>query len=184
MSINVFTKEDCLTSFWSGGKTTQLFIYPEATSLKEKNFDFRISTASIEVEESVFSPNPGFERKLMVLEGELLLQHENNYSKVLKTFEQDHFLGDWNTVSKGKVLDFNVIYKPEFKIELNYVPLNTEGVVQFEKIYDLFIYVFKGQLIIENKSVLKGDLVEIKDENHIAIRAIEECDLVIVKVNK
>ena len=184
MSIKVFTKEDSETSLWTGGKTTQLFIYPEEATLVEKNFGYRISTASVELEESVFSPNPGFERKLMILEGELLLKHENNYSVVLKSFEQDHFSGDWNTSSKGKVLDFNVIYKPEFKVDLNYSSLNKGRIVPFKSVCNLFIYVFSGQMNIEHKSVLKGGFVVIKNENYIEISAIEECDLVIVKVNK
>ncbi len=41
-------------STWSGGTTTELFIYPEVAEYSERNFDFRISTATVEVEESNF----------------------------------------------------------------------------------------------------------------------------------
>ena len=45
----------------------------------------------------------------MILEGELELEHIGHYSKTLKKSETDIFSGDWETRSKGKVTDFNLM---------------------------------------------------------------------------
>jgi len=57
------------TTLWSGGTTTQLCIYPYAATYTGRDFIFRISTATIESEESVFTKLPGYTRILMLLEG-------------------------------------------------------------------------------------------------------------------
>ncbi|MBO4847781.1 MAG: HutD family protein [Clostridia bacterium] len=55
------------TTRWSGGTTTELYIWPKGASYKERRFDFRISTAYCELEESVFTPLPGVKRFLTPL---------------------------------------------------------------------------------------------------------------------
>jgi environmental stress-induced protein Ves len=40
------------TAKWSGGETTELFISPEGSSYKKRDFDFRLSTATVEVNQS------------------------------------------------------------------------------------------------------------------------------------
>ncbi|MDU2240856.1 MAG: HutD family protein, partial [Paenibacillus sp.] len=52
----------------------------------------------------------GFNRILMVLEGELALEHEGHHMSELKPFQQDHFKGEWRTTSKGLAVDFNLIF--------------------------------------------------------------------------
>ena len=49
MNITILSKSDYITSNWSGGSTTQLFISPATASYAERNFDFRISSAKVEV---------------------------------------------------------------------------------------------------------------------------------------
>lgn len=55
------------TSQWSGGVTTELFIRPEGASYAERRFDFRISTALVELERSEFTHLPGVKRFLTPL---------------------------------------------------------------------------------------------------------------------
>src|SRR3989338_2528629 len=103
MNITLVTEQDYITSQWSGGSTTQLYISPANASYAECNFDFRISSAKIEVPESTFTVLPNVNRKLMVLEGEITLNHENpvntgpggQYKKTLQKYEVDTFNGDW-----------------------------------------------------------------------------------------
>ena len=109
MIVKKISEKEKVVSIWSGGITSQLYIAPENSVFAERNFDFRISSAVIEVEESDFTPMPGFSRILMVLDGELEISHEGHYSKLLKQFEVDEFSGDWKTSSKGMVVDFNLI---------------------------------------------------------------------------
>jgi len=97
------------SSNWSGGTTTQIAIYPPHAVYSQRNFAWRLSSACIDLEQSVFTCLPGFWRLIMVLEGEMRLEHAGHHTKHLKPFEQDSFSGDWTTTSFGKVRDFNLM---------------------------------------------------------------------------
>ncbi|MGG1660025.1 HutD/Ves family protein [Brevibacillus sp. NRS-1366] len=107
--ITISRKDEQVTNRWSGGSTTQLAIYPDDADYNQRNFTWRLSSALVEVEESAFTPLPGFWRLLMILEGELFIEHEGHHSASLQPFEQDAFSGGWTTRSKGKVRDFNLM---------------------------------------------------------------------------
>ncbi|MFR6276263.1 MAG: HutD family protein [Blautia sp.] len=53
-SITVRNAEQYQTSVWSGGTTTQLFIYPEDGDYKEGTFQARISSATVELQKIQF----------------------------------------------------------------------------------------------------------------------------------
>ncbi|RNB91352.1 hypothetical protein EDM56_04735 [Brevibacillus fluminis] len=108
-SITICRKQDQPTTQWSGGLTTQLAIFPKDADYSRRDFLWRLSTAKVEAEESVFTHLPGFWRHLMVLEGELLIEHEGHHRIALQPFQQDSFNGGWTTRSKGKVRDFNLM---------------------------------------------------------------------------
>lgn len=152
-------------SHWTGGKTTELFIFPEQSQFVNRDFDFRISTASIEAETSSFTLMKGYLRKLLVLEGSLLLHHEGQHSNSLSAFEQDEFSGDWNTTSNGKAVDFNVIYKPNLNPEIRVVFLKEGDEFCLE---NGFIFILEGELsraglIFEtNSSLFTSDLLNFK----------------------
>jgi len=107
--IEIIRKESLTTARWSGGTTTQLYISPKSAVYAERNFSWRISSAVVEIAESDFTPLPGFRRIIMILEGELYLKHQNQHEVLLKVYQQDTFLGDWLTKSKGLVTDFNLM---------------------------------------------------------------------------
>jgi uncharacterized protein len=111
MNLKILKKSGFTTTKWSGGYATQLYVYPEDGSYAERNFLFRLSSATVTDEKSTFTKLDGVSRKLMVLAGEMKLEHLGRYSKVLREFEQDSFMGDWDTVSYGKVIDFNLMTK-------------------------------------------------------------------------
>lgn len=111
MIIKIFNEEAYTQTAWSGGVTTELYIYPENSSYQQRDFLFRLSTATVELEESLFTKLEGIKRKLMVLEGEVTLIHKDHHQKALRAFEQDLFMGDWETSSHGKVKDFNLMMK-------------------------------------------------------------------------
>ena len=69
------TPADYQISTWSGGQTTQLFLSPEGGSYPDRTFDFRLSTATVEVEKSNFTDLTGYHRtpfKATSLMGEIL----------------------------------------------------------------------------------------------------------------
>lgn len=109
VKIEVIKKDKFIKSNWSGGTTTELMIYPKDSKYSMRNFLFRLSSADVCLEESTFTNLPGIDRIIMVLDGEMSLYHEGHHSINLKPFERDSFKGDWNTKSKGKVTDFNLM---------------------------------------------------------------------------
>jgi len=109
MKNKIIRKNQFITSTWSGGTTTELYIYPEDAKYSDRNFKWRLSSAKVEVEESEFTHLPGISRIIMIIDGELILEHEGHHKAILKPFEQDSFMGDWTTKSFGKVTDFNLM---------------------------------------------------------------------------
>lgn len=107
--LKLIKKVEHKTSQWSGGTTTQLYIYPENSQYDKRDFLFRISSAKVEIEESTFTSLPGINREIMILDGELDLYHEGHHNVKLKKYDIDSFSGDWNTKSYGKVTDFNLM---------------------------------------------------------------------------
>lgn len=124
--IKVIKKQGQKVNKWSGGITNQLYIYPENSSYKERDFKWRISSAIVETEESTFTKLPNIKRKIMIIDGELLLKHKNHYEKKLNKFEVDTFSGDWKTTSYGKATDFNLMTNKECTGDLEYIKMKSE----------------------------------------------------------
>ncbi|MDR6997853.1 HutD family protein [Neobacillus niacini] len=126
-SIKIVKKNERTPSLWSGGKTTQLAIFPKDADYSVRNFNWRISTAIVEVEDSLFTHLPGINRVIMILDGEMYLDHEGHHSVFLKPFEQDRFDGGWTTRSKGKVTDFNLMLAKGYDGELIAIHLEKDN---------------------------------------------------------
>ncbi len=129
--IEWIRKEELSINVWTGGTTTQLAIYPKDAIYGERNFIWRLSSAHVEAEESVFTSLPNINRIIMIIKGELILEHEGHHRCVLKKFDQDHFSGSWKTKSFGKVIDFNLMMNEGCEGELDVIHLN-KG--QWEKV--------------------------------------------------
>ncbi len=182
MIIEHIKASDLNTNKWSGGTTTQLAIYPKDADYKKRNFLFRISTARIEVEESIFTKLPGISRKLMILDGKIKIEHINHHSKILKKFEQDSFEGNWNTKSYGKATDFNLMTTGTTKGEIDAIVLNKNKEFRHTIVSDFYsIYVYTGQIniSIENKiyELYCGDILLLIPEN-------KEKDLILLTKEK
>jgi uncharacterized protein len=171
-NISILRKENYKTSYWSGGRTIELLIFPPEASYSERNFKWRLSSASVEVETSTFTSLPGISRIIMVLEGELLLNHEGHHKSYLKAFQQDTFSGDWVTNSYGKVTDFNLMMAEGCKGKLKAIGIKAgEGIeLNLENEEDRYltevIYCANGQVEVltkksEGSMLLQGDLVYI-----------------------
>lgn len=103
------TIADYSTSFWSGGSTTELLIWPAEASYAQRKFLFRLSSATVEAEESIFTRLPGVVRYITPLQGEFSLEHNGCGSTVLHPYEISSFSGDWETVCRGRAVDFNLM---------------------------------------------------------------------------
>ncbi len=98
-------------SHWSGGTTTQLYIYPETAEYAKRNFLFRLSSATVEGERSDFTRLEGVRRILMVLEGALHLTFEGQSETALLPYEQVAFDGGGHTQSRGRATDYNAMMR-------------------------------------------------------------------------
>ena len=179
MKVEIIKKNQQKESVWSGGRTNQIYIYPPNSTLQDRDFDFRISSAIVEEEESDFTSFIGYDRALMVLNGEIEILHQDQYSKKLKQYEVDYFSGDWKTTSKGKITDFNLIVKRGLKGELNYFNLNGDQIISkdFSNLPNRVGYfVISGELKVGiNNSEYKvqiGELLMIEKVNNFSEKLI------------
>ncbi len=116
--MDIICEKDYKTNVWQGGITHELFIHPKESSLKERNFDLRISSAIINLTESDFSDFSGYTRYIMPLEGDITLYLQD---KEVSLQPGMPFLFSGNdkvksTNSKGAT-DFNVIFRNHLPID-------------------------------------------------------------------
>ena len=162
---------------WSGGITTELFISPLKSSYAERNFDFRISTATVEAEETVFTSLPTIKRTLMVLDGKMTLEHENQHQSNLGKFDIDRFDGEWKTKSIGKCSDFNLMTRGNTDGDMvgKFIEKGEFIEQTSAKETKLFIYGIAGKMTVHVNEIEyfieKGDLLtfETEVETHLTI---------------
>ena len=166
MKLQITRKSELTTTTWPGGTTTQLAIYPEGASYAERNFLFRISTAMVEAEESVFTRLPGVTRKIMILDGKLKLDHKGRHTKTLHKFETDSFEGDWETRGFGKVTDFNLMTRGKVQVKVFSASLKKDETIPFQSSSGrefIGLYVIKGRISISSAGLLdfadEGDFI-------------------------
>ena len=111
MRYELRKEEDYSISRWMGGKTKELAIFPPDSKYIDRDFIWRLSSATVELEESDFSKLPDYDRVLMVMEGSAVLTYDGKRSIRLKELEQDSFDGGAKTKSYGKITDFNVMVR-------------------------------------------------------------------------
>ena len=111
MQYRIITPEEYETGVWSGGTTTQLAIYPPGASYADRNFIFRLSSATVDTEQSEFTHLPDYDRWLMIFEGRARLVHDSEKEVTLNPYECDAFDGGISTVSFGRVTDYNLMLR-------------------------------------------------------------------------
>lgn len=149
-----------IVSTWKGGKTEQLCIVPEDASLQERNFDLRISSATIDLERSEFSDFRGYRRYLMKLEGDITLLIDDK-TIIIKRDEAYEFMGDEKviSISKEPSRDFNVIIKKDKKADISIKENEKLNTNKGEYIFSL------EKAKINGNEVDKYALYEVDDEN-------------------
>lgn len=147
-SIDILNESNFKTSDWSGGKTTELAIYPYNAIYKKLNFKWRISSATVDLEKSIFTSLPNITRFITPLNGVLKLKHNSEELITLHPFEIHKFNGDCETISYGKVKDFNLMLGKDVSgslstvsldsdtVELNLNPIDSEN--NFNEISEIF----------------------------------------------
>jgi environmental stress-induced protein Ves len=102
---------------WLGGKTTEVYLYPEEEDYQQRNFEFRFSYATIEIEKSSFSNLNGFKRILIPTKNDIILINNFQSFKIKKN-QPYYFNGSDQVKSLGVSEDLNLIYHPKWQAEL------------------------------------------------------------------
>lgn len=102
---------DYTGSQWAGGKTIQLAIAPPGAAYADRDFLWRVSSATVDLPTSDFTPLPNYERWIMPLTAPITLSHNGGEAISLKPFFSYHFDGSDRTCSAGCCTDFNLMVR-------------------------------------------------------------------------
>ncbi len=111
--FTVLSSEHWVVSEWLGGKTTQLAIAPEGAVYQSRDFLWRLSSATVELERSDFTPLPDYTRLISVLKGQMQLSPQGVDSVGLSPFDVYSFDGATPVLSKGRCTDFNLMLRKD-----------------------------------------------------------------------
>jgi environmental stress-induced protein Ves len=107
------SEDDYKVSTWSGGKTTELAIAPEGAVYADRDFLWRLSSATVDLDESDFTELPDYDRLITPLDGVMTLTHNGGEPIELNPGDVDGFDGAWHTHSVGRCTDFNLMLRKE-----------------------------------------------------------------------
>jgi len=111
MALIHVTPDRYIVSQWSGGTTTQVAIAPEGAVYADRDFLWRISSASVDLDESDFTALPDYHRWISTLKGGMTLSHEGGEKITLAPYEVHQFDGGVDTHSWGRCTDFNLMLR-------------------------------------------------------------------------
>ena len=116
MKWTILDGPDYQVSAWSGGTTRQLYLFPPDGHYGRREFDYRLSTATVELAESRFSDLSGFQRILMTLDRPIQLINASRQEEIdLPPFTPYAFEGSDAVTSRGTCQDFNLIYQEPYQ---------------------------------------------------------------------
>lgn len=140
--VKLIKNEDLIVTEWSSGKTTQIYIYPEDANYKNKNFKFRISSATIDLEESEFTKLESVYRFITPLDKKLKLTHNNRDYIELEPFQVYGFDGGLDTTSYGASRDFNLMLANGAKGSLVSIYIDEEYILNEESSSNQYTVIF------------------------------------------
>lgn len=161
MNISLFPKKNSKASIWSGGLTYEYMIYPKTANYADRDFVFRISSATIEKEPSEFTKFKGYHRYLVMLDNCLDVE-VNKEKKMYEKYEIIEFNSDDEVTSYTRGIDFNWMVSEKVahhRLKITNGDQNCNDKILFlfsldrttikinEKSYDLDLY---DLLVIEN----------------------------------
>lgn len=164
MKIQIINSSEFKTISWSGGHTTEIFIYPPDGNFEQRDFLFRVSTATVQDEESVFTKFNHVKRFLAVIKGTIVLEHSGFHKVELSAYDIDEFLGDWETKSFGCCTDFNLMIKGENEGSLTGLNINGIGQkIQLKEGCISVFYSFNTDLRFNGFSVEKNTAIVVSE---------------------
>ena len=161
-SYHIIRKSEQLTTAWAGGTTIQLAIHPVDASLAERNFAWRLSSATV-TQAGEFSQFRGYGRWLGLRQGAGLNLTVDQQQMQLKAPQHMlWFSGDANTSAEliaGNVVDINLILAAGWQGGMQALTLNPQvpqSVAVPAIAQEIIFYLDAGEVVltIEQKQVL------------------------------
>lgn len=107
--FRILTEKEYRVSQWSGGNTTEITIFPEGSAYADREFLFRVSSATVDLPESDYTSLPAYDRLITPLNGEMHLSHDGEREEDVEPFEIHAFDGASETHCRGTCTDFNLM---------------------------------------------------------------------------
>ena len=176
-SMTHLRREDYAVSQWSGGSTTQMAIEPAGAVYADRDFLWRLSSATVELEESNFTALPDYDRLIATLSAPIDLSHDGGERFALEPYAVHAFDGGAETRSWGKCVDFNLLLRKGqaagcARCVRSGETLCAEGDVNAEG-HVFYLYCVQGPL----RLVCAGEAMELDAGDCAAVRAIRNEEL-------
>lgn len=166
---------------WDGGKTYEYFIYPKNSNYNLRNFDFRISSATIEKTPAIFTKFQSYTRYLVMLDTNLILNYNSSEIKIQKNeIFKFSSTSDISSYSEGN--DFNVMLSD--RIKDHHLTL-VHGTYSSYKTWVILFALQPTKLIINKKNhfLKEKELLVFENFNHEKIEIISECQFLTLEIN-
>lgn len=178
---------DYVVSTWSGGTTTQVAIAPEGAVYADRDFTYRVSSATVDLEVSDFTALPDYNRLISTLQGEIDVTHNDGEAVHLAPYHVHAFDGGWNTRSVGKCRDFNLMMRKGVcggHMAAVEVTAGAPAVVVMEEAAkaaahaDTYLYCGEGEAVVEavgqTVTLRAGESAAVKDAANVQLRVTTE----------
>lgn len=176
--MRVIRREEQMTKLWSGGTTTELYIYPESASYEKRDFFFRVSTATVEDDYSKFTELKGITRWITSITRPLILKHQQTFT--LEPFEVYQFDGGIETECFSKVTDMNLMTQG-IQGSMEVKELNRRTVIdstnQIVLIYPL------SDMICSELNVKEKELIVAEDEE-IVLEMVQPAKYIEIRIER
>lgn len=162
MCTEIIHFESLNATLWNGGRTFQYYIQPKDSNYTNKDFLYRISSATIETEQSCFTQFKGYNRYLVMLDNVLNIKH-NGISKSFNPLEIFSFDSNDEVLSYSKGSDFNLMVAKQadstsMRIDSGLIEINPRKTLLFA-LTDCFMNINHSEQWIKAK-----DLIILQDE--------------------
>ncbi len=176
MNLIHLKSENYVVSTWSGGTTTQVGIAPQGAVYADRTFMWRVSSATVDLETSDFTPLPDYDRLISTLEGEIDLRHNGGETIHLAPYSIHAFDGGWKTDCVGKCRDFNLMTRKGVctgRMEAVVAPANVT--VGGKSNDTAILYCGMGEVCVQ----AAGQAVTLKQGESVMLEANEETTLTV-----
>jgi environmental stress-induced protein Ves len=181
--MEIIRQSNIVRTSWSGGETQQLVILPKNADFLRRDFDLRISSASVTTEVSEFTKFPGYNRVLIPLRGNLNLLHKTPSGEMqqqLEPWQIGAFSGEWETTSTGIAEDFNVIYSKEYHPKIQLLHITGKLLIHTASKYKV-ITVIEGELAFGQETLFSMESLILHSNDDSIIVESTHCMCIVVE---